>query len=53
MKKNNVAERIPLFPPLVHNTNPETKTEYVLFFANEYFGIKVDFDGKKKKLPGV
>ena len=49
----NVAERIPLFPPLVNNTNPETKTEFVLFFSNEYFGIKVDFDGKKKKLQGV
>ena len=45
--------RIPLFPPLVNNTNPETKTEFVLFFSNEYFGIKVDFDGKKKKLQGV
>ena len=24
--------RIPLFPPLVNNTNPETKTGFVLFF---------------------
>ena len=40
-------------PPLVNNTNPETKTEFVLFFSNEFFGIKVDLDGKKKKLPGV
>ena len=28
------------------------KLEFVLFFSNEYFGIKVDLDGKKKKLPG-
>ena len=40
-------------PPLVNNTNPETKTEFVLFFSNEYFGIKVDLDGKKKNQPGV
>ena len=25
-------------PPLVNNTNPETKTEFV-FFSNEYFGM--------------
>ena len=24
--------RIPLFPPLVNNTNPESKTGFVLFF---------------------
>ena len=40
-------------PSLVNNTNPETKTEFVLFFSHEYFGIKVDLDGKKKKLPSV
>ena len=40
-------------PPLVNNTNPETKTEFVLFFSNEYFGIKVDLNGKKKNQPGV
>ena len=45
--------RIPPLPPLVNNTNTETKTGFVLFFSNEYFGIKVDLDGKKKKLPGV
>ena len=28
------------------------KLEFVLFFSNEYFGIKVDLDGKKKKKPG-
>lgn len=39
--------------PLVNNTNPDDKLEFVLFFSNEYFGIKVDLDGKKKKLPGV
>jgi hypothetical protein len=45
--------RIPHLPPLVNNTNPETKTEFVLFFSNEYFGIKIDLKGKKKNQPGV
>ncbi len=40
-------------PPLVNNTNLETKTEFVLFFSNEYFGIKIDLNGKKKNQPGV
>ena len=40
-------------PPLGNNTNPDDKLEFVLFFSNEYFGIKVDLNGKKKKLPGV
>ena len=44
--------RIPSSPPLANNTNPDDKLEFVLFFSNEYFGIKVDLDGKKKKLPG-
>ena len=45
--------RIPFSPPLVNNTNPDDKLEFVLFFSNEYFGIKVDLDGKKKNQPGV
>ena len=45
--------RIPPLPPLGNNTNPDDKLEFVLFFSNEYFGIKVDLNGKKKKLPGV
>ena len=45
--------RIPSSPPLVNNTNPDDKLEFVLFFSNEYFGIKVDLDGKKKNQPGV
>ena len=45
--------RIPSLPPLGNNTNPDDKLEFVLFFSNEYFGIKVDLDGKKKKLPSV
>lgn len=45
--------QIPVSPPLVNNTNPDDKLEFVLFFYNDYFGIKVDLDGKKKKLPGV
>ena len=31
----------------------EGKLEFVLFFSNEYFGIKVDLNGKKKNQPGV
>lgn len=45
--------RVALVPPLGNNTNPDDKLEFVLFLSNEYFGIKVDLDGKKKKLPGV
>ena len=40
-------------PPLGNNTNPNDKLEFVLFFSNEYFGIKVDLNGKKKNQPGV
>ena len=32
----------------MNNTNPETKTGFVLFFSDEYFGIRVDLDGKKR-----
>ena len=46
-------EQIPVSPPLVNNTNPNGEAEFVLFFSNEYFGIKVDLNGKKNKLPGV
>ena len=35
-------------PPLVNNTNPDDKLEFVLFFSNEYFGIKVDLNGKRE-----
>ena len=28
-------------PPDGNNTNTETKTGFVLFFSNDYFGIKV------------
>ena len=45
--------RIPPLPPLGNNTNPDDKLEFVLFFSNEYFGIKVDLNGKKKNQPGV
>ena len=45
--------RSPSSPPLVNNTNPDDKLEFVLFFSNEYFGIKVDLNGKKKNQPGV
>ena len=36
-------------PPLVNNTNPDDKLEFVLFFSNEYFGIEVDLNGKSDK----
>lgn len=42
-----------LSPPLGNNTNPDDKLEFVLFFSNEYFGVKVDLDVKKKNQPGV
>ena len=45
--------RIPFSPPLGNNTNPDDKLEFVLFFSNEYFGIKIDLNGKKKNQPGV
>ena len=40
-------------PPLANNTRPDDKLEFVLFFSNEYFGIKIDLNGKKKNHPGV
>ena len=36
-------------PPLENNTNPDDKLEFVLFFSNEYFGIKIDLNGKRDK----
>ena len=45
--------QIPVSPPDVNNTNPNGKAEFVLFFSNEYFGINVNLDRKKNKLPGV
>ena len=36
-------------PPLGNNTNPDDKLEFVLFFSDEYFGIKVDLNGKRDK----
>ena len=49
-KRSPVRPR--LSPPLGKNTNPDDKLEFVLFFSNEYFGIKVDLNGKKKNQPG-
>ena len=40
-------------PPIVNNTNPDDKLEFVFFFSTEYFGIKVDLNSKKKNQPGV
>lgn len=45
--------RIPSLPPQARCTHPNEKSECVYFFSVEYFGIKVDLDGKKKKQPGV
>lgn len=44
--------RIPLAPPLGNNTNPETKTEFVLFFSNEHFGMIIR-RWILKHMPGV
>ena len=34
--------RIPSLPPQGNNTNTETKSEFVLFFSNDYFGVIVE-----------
>ena len=49
----NCSDILPMCPPYANNTNPDDKLEFVLFFSNEYFGIKVDLNGKKKNQPGV
>ena len=33
--------RIPFSPPKGNNTNTESEKEFVLFFFNDFFGIKV------------
>ena len=33
--------RIPSLPPLGNNTNTESKTEFVLFFFNDFFGVRI------------
>ena len=33
--------RIPSLPPKGNNTNTESEKEFVLFFFNDFFGIKV------------
>lgn len=40
-------------PPQANCTHPNEKLECVYFFSVEYFGIKVDLDGKKQNQPGV
>lgn len=40
-------------PPLENNTNPNDKLGVRIILSNEYFGIKVDLNGKKKNQPGV
>ena len=47
------TSRLPTLPPQARCTHPNEKSECVYFFSVEYFGIKVDLDGKKKKQPGV
>ena len=34
--------RIPYAPPLGNNTNTETNSGFVLFFSNDYFGIRIE-----------
>lgn len=47
------TSRLPTLPPQVSCTHPNEKSGCVFFFSVEYFGIKVDLDGKKKKQTGV
>lgn len=47
------TSRLPTLPPQASCAHPNEKSECVFFFSVEYFGIKVDLDGKKKKQPGV
>ena len=38
---------------IIETKQIRANTFFVLFFSNEYFGIKVDLNGKKKNQPGV
>ena len=47
LTRNQVARkgswvRIPPLPPKGNNTNTETKSGFVLFFSNDYFGMKIE-----------
>jgi len=46
--KDNYSIFVTNAPPIVNNTNTETKSGFVLFFYNEYFGIKVETNMQKK-----
>lgn len=41
---NNVRVQVPPSAPNKNNTNPDEKSEFVLFFASDYFGIKITLD---------
>lgn len=50
--RNNYSIYVTNAPPDGNNTNTEINSGFVLFFSNEYFGRRVDLNGKKKNQPG-
>ena len=50
--KTLCSNKLPSLPPQANCTHPNEKSWCVFFFSVEYFGIKVDLDGKKKNQPG-
>ena len=38
---NYVWVRLPPSAPNKNNTNPDEKSEFVLFFTRDYFGVKI------------
>ncbi len=37
-------------PPKGNNTNTEANSGFVLFFSNDYFGIRIEFNGRKNQI---
>ena len=42
LNKKVCSNILPSLPPQGNNTNTETKSEFVLFFSNDYFGVIVE-----------
>ena len=40
--RNRTGVQIPISPPKGNNTNTETNSGFVLFFSNDYFGIRIE-----------
>ena len=38
---DNVWVQVPPSAPNKNNTNPDGKSEFVLFFTRDYFGVKI------------